>query len=121
MVQSKALTVDDYIAEAPPERRAALGRIRGIARRELAVHEEKMQWGLPCYFRDGKPEFSFASQKQYIALYVAKPGVHAKNAEALKALDCGKGCIRFRKPADIDFGLVERLLKDTAESAEPPC
>ena len=121
MVQSKAASVDGYIAEAPPGRREALARVREIARRELAGREERMQWGMPCYFRDGQAEFSFASQKQYIALYVTKPGVRAKNAEALKGLDCGKSCIRFRKPADIDFALVERLLRDTAESDEPPC
>jgi uncharacterized protein YdhG (YjbR/CyaY superfamily) len=120
MVQSKAATVDDYIAEAPPDRREALSRVREIARRALAGREERMQWGMPCYFRDGEAEFSFASQVQYIALYV-KPGVHAKNADALKGLDCGKGCIRFRKPGDIDFTLVERLLRDTAESDEAPC
>ena len=121
MVQSKASTVDEYIAEAPAERRDALARVREIARRQLGGFEERMQYGMPCYYRDGRCEFAFASQKQYIALYLTKPDVHAKNAEALKDLDCGKGCIRFRKPAEIEFALVETLLRDSAESGEPPC
>ena len=121
MVQSRAATVDEYIAEAPPERRDALARLRDVARRVLADHDERMMYGMPAYVMGDQCAYAFASQKQYIALYVTKPGVHARNAEALKGLDCGKGCIRFRKPADIDFALVETLLRDTAASDEPPC
>jgi uncharacterized protein YdhG (YjbR/CyaY superfamily) len=120
MVQSKATTVDDYLAEAPPERREALAKVREIVRRELPGCEERMMYGMPAYVLADGSGFAFASQKQYIALYVA-PAVHARNAEALKGIDCGKCCIRFRKPGDIDFALVERLLRDTAESGEPLC
>jgi hypothetical protein len=50
-----------------------------------------------------------------------KAGVQARNAGALVGLDTGKGCIRFRRPDRIDFALVEKLLRDTAASAEEPC
>ncbi len=73
MVQSKAATVDDYIAEAPPERREALAKVREIAGRELAGCEERMMYGMPAYVRADGSGFAFASQKQYIALYVT-PG-----------------------------------------------
>jgi|ERR1700733_10776592 uncharacterized protein YdhG (YjbR/CyaY superfamily) len=121
MVQSAAKTVDAYIAEAAQDRAAILARLRDLARRTLAGYEERMQWGMPAYFRNGHAEFAFASQKQYVALYVMKVGVHARNADALACLDCGKGCIRYRKPATIDWLLVEKLLKDTGESEEKPC
>ena len=74
--------------------------------------------GLPA---QRKAEFAFANQKQYIALYVMKTGVHAKNAKALSRLDCGKGCIRFRRPEAIDWRLVEKLLIDTRASDQEPC
>ena len=120
MVQSKATSVDDYIAEAPPERREALARVREIARRELPGCEERMMYGMPAYVLADGSGFAFASQKQYIALYVAS-AVRARHAGALKGVDCGKSCIRFRKPADIDFTVVEALLRDTAVSGEPFC
>ena len=121
MVQSKATTVDDYIAEASPDRAEALRRVREVARRELAGYEERMMYGMPAYVRDGHDGgFAFANQKQDLALYV-ETGVHAKNAEALAGLDCGKCCIRFRKLADIDLDLVTKLLRDTVESDEAPC
>ncbi|HEY8572146.1 DUF1801 domain-containing protein [Phenylobacterium sp.] len=64
--------------------------------------------------QDGQPVFAFNSQKQYISLYVP-PAVHEKHAEAMKGLDAGKSCIRFRKGEQIDFDLLDRLLADTAE------
>lgn len=41
--------------------------------------------------------------------------MHEKHAEAMKGLDAGKSCIRFRKGEQIDFDLLDRLLADTAE------
>jgi hypothetical protein len=42
------------------------------------------------------------------------------NAEALKGLDAGKSCIRFRKPETIDFELLDKLLRDTAARSLKP-
>jgi len=120
MATSKAETVDAYIAEASPERAPHLRRVRDLARRVLHGHAEEMRWGMPVYSREGRADFSFANQKQYLALYVMT-GVHAKNAAALAGLDCGKVCIRFRNPETIDWALVERLLVDTRESDDGAC
>lgn len=97
-MQSKAETVDGYIAEAPPERQASLNRIRDLCRSILSGHEERVAYGMPTYARGDQAEFAFASQKQYLALYLMKPAVAEKNAAALADLDMGKGCIRYRKP-----------------------
>jgi len=67
----------------------------------------------------GTATFAFNSQVQYVSLYVP-PEVHAMNAEALKGLDAGKSCIRFRKPETIDFELLDKLLRDTAARSLKP-
>lgn len=120
MVQSTATTVDDYLAEASPERAPHLHRIRDLARAVLHDHVEEMRYGMPCFSREVGGGFAFANQKQYISLYVAESAVQA-NAEALAVLDYGKCCIRFRKPDRIDYGLLEKLLVDTRESPQPFC
>ena len=120
MVQSRAATVDDYITEAPPERRAALERIRDLARRTLTGFDEKMAYGMPAYYGPGQNGFAFASQKQYVALYITNQAVVAKNAEALKGLDMGKSCLRYRSPEQIDFALLEQLLNDTRDNPQGP-
>jgi uncharacterized protein YdhG (YjbR/CyaY superfamily) len=80
-----------------------------------------MEYGMPSYKRNGVLEISFASQKQYIALYVLKQDVVNEFRTALAASSIGKGCIRFRQPDKINFPVIERLLRRTAESKTRPC
>ena len=117
MVQSKAKDVDGYIAEAPPERTAALTRLRDLCRSTLTGFREMMSYGMPAYQRGDEPGgVAFASQKQYVAVYIVNPAVVEKNAEALKGHDMGKSCLRFKNPAKIDWALVEKLLADTRDA-----
>ncbi len=118
MARSKAETVDRYIAEAAPERVPQLQRLRALIRTTLPEHDERMQWGMPAYVRDGEADIAFASQKQHLAIYVMKAGVIERHAEALAGLDHGKGCIRFRNPEAMEWPLVETLLRETAASAK---
>ena len=113
MVASKAATVDEWMADVEPARAPYFEKIRAAARKHLAGFTEEMRYGMPAYHRGGDPIFAFNSQKQYIALYVPPP-VHALHAEALKGVDAGKSCIRYRKGEQIDFGLLDRILADTA-------
>lgn len=115
MVQSKAVTVDDWMAEVDPSRRPVLEAVRASAVKTLGAASERMSYGMPAYVRPGDqaPVFAFNSQKQYISLYVS-PRVHPLHAEALAKLDTGKSCIRFRRPEQIDLELVDRLLADSA-------
>jgi uncharacterized protein YdhG (YjbR/CyaY superfamily) len=63
-VKSEAKNVTAYLADVPAERRDALKRVA-----TLKGCEESIDYGMPCYKRDGELVASFASQKQYIALY----------------------------------------------------
>ncbi len=71
--------------------------------------------------RDGVIEVGFASQKQYISLYILKQEVLDAHRDLLAGLNLGKGCIRYRKPEQIDFDVVERLLVGTRESGGEVC
>lgn len=114
MVQSRAASVDDWLAEVDPGRAPALARIRDAARRNFPDWVESMRYGMPSYGPAGRdPVFAFNSQKRYIALYVPS-AVHRLHAAALQGLDTGKSCIRFRGAEQIDFDLLDRLLADTA-------
>jgi uncharacterized protein YdhG (YjbR/CyaY superfamily) len=118
---SRAPDVDTYLSEVPEERRATCEKLRRLCRRHLRGYEESMQYGLPTYSNKGAPVVSFASQKQYIALYVLKKEVVDEFRTALPAASIGKGCIRFTRPERIDFDVIDRLLRRTAESPEIAC
>jgi uncharacterized protein YdhG (YjbR/CyaY superfamily) len=118
---SKASDVETYIAEAPEDRQAALIKLRSLCRKHLKGCEESIEYGMPVYKRNGAMEVSFASQKQYIAFYVLRKDVLDEFRDALGASSIGKGCVRFTKPGQIDFAVIEKLLERNAESKSAIC
>ncbi len=122
-MQSKAQTVDEYLLEAPEERKAALTKLRDLCRKYLEGFEESMEYGMPNYKRNGIAEVGFASQKHFIALYILRTDVMKSHADQLKGtgISHGKGCIRYSKPERVDFKVVESLLKATVRSRGQVC
>jgi uncharacterized protein YdhG (YjbR/CyaY superfamily) len=112
-VKSEAKDVATYLAGVPEERREALKRLRSLCVATLKGCEECIDYGMPCYKRDGKLVASFASQKQYIGLYGMAEAVERYRGE-LTGCSMGKGCIRFRSAKAMDFDLIQKMLKDKA-------
>jgi len=133
-MRSKAATVDEYLAELAPDRRAALQTLRQELRRHLdPLLEEVMQYGMITYViphrvyppgyhcqpADPLPFLSLASQKNNLALYVMAIAIDRQLSawldQAWKAtghrLDRGASCIRFRSPDEIPRDVLAELLK----------
>jgi hypothetical protein len=121
MARSKAATVEQYLAELPPDRREALSAVRDLVLKHLPQgYREVMNWGMITYevppetyppLANGQPlcYAGLAAQKNYNTLYLmtayAEPKGESSLREAFrkagKRLDMGKCCIRFRKPDDL--------------------
>jgi hypothetical protein len=82
-----------------------------------------MRYGGPSYSRNGKVEVGFASQKNFIALYILRTDVMNAHRDLLKikGVSLGKGCVRYSKPEKIDFHVVEMMLQATQESTGVIC
>jgi uncharacterized protein YdhG (YjbR/CyaY superfamily) len=119
-MRSEASNVAAYLVGVTVERREALTRLRALCVEVLQGYDECMEYGMPCYKRAGAPEVAFASQKQYIALYVLKSDVVERHRAELGG-SVGKGCIRFRNAAAMDFGLIRQMLQETVASNSIPC
>ncbi len=135
---SKATTVDQYINEAPDDRRAALQQLRTIILENLPEgFKEEISYGMIGYvvphsiYPKGYhctpelplPFMSFASQKNSINFY--HMGIYAKPElydwfvseypkHSKQKLDIGKSCIRIKKPENIPFVLIGELAKKMA-------
>ena len=122
-MQSSAKTVPAYLKEIPESRRAVLKQLRELCRTTLTGFKESMQYGGPCYSRNGVVEVGFASQKHFIGLYILRTDVMNSHRYLLNipGITLGKGIIRYSKPEKIDFKVVESLLKATAESTGAVC
>ena len=120
-MQSTAKDVTTYLEEVPEERKEALNKIRSLCLATLEGYEEMMAYGGPCYARNGQIEVGFASQKQFIGLYLMNIELLDAHRHKLKGLSVGKSCIRYSKPAKIDFAFVEQLLRDIRNSNSEIC
>jgi uncharacterized protein YdhG (YjbR/CyaY superfamily) len=110
-MQSKATTVDAYLAELPADRRDALSRLRALIKKHAPGATEAMAHGMPAY-SVGELLFGLASQKQYLALYVCETDVVVAHRARLGKLDCGKSCIRFKKLADLPLDVVTDIVAE---------
>ena len=122
-MQSIAPDVTAYLEEVPEERRAALTRLRQLCLETLEGYDEGMAYGMPSYAKDGIGEVAFASQRNYISLYILKKEAVDEQRAALAAakIKVGKGCINFTKPERIPFDIVQALLVATVNSSDEPC
>ena len=120
-MQSQASAVETYIDEAPADRRAGLRLLRKLCRDALDGFEEELRFGMPSYVRDGAVEIAFASQKRYISFYVLRRAALELQADRLRSLSVGEGCVRFRRLDEIDPDVMRALLAATVERTGPLC
>jgi uncharacterized protein YdhG (YjbR/CyaY superfamily) len=120
-VKSAAASVPGYIDEQPPQWQPALRKLRALCRRELRGFSEAMAYGMPSYSRNGQVEVSFGKQARYLSVYILKQPVLEAHRQQLAGISTGKGCIRYRRPDQIDWDVVASLLSETEASEAEIC
>ena len=120
-MQRKVANVSAYIGASPFAHQPALTQLRSLCNETLTGYREEIDYGMPVYKRNGVMEVAFASQKHYISLYILKKDVLDDHRAALNNCSVGKGCIRFKKPEQIDFEVVKSLLRGILKSDSKPC
>jgi hypothetical protein len=133
-MQSQATTVQAYLAEQTPERRAALETILQLMRECLDPRiVEGMNYGMIGYWVPFEvyppgyhctpdkplPYAGLASQKQHLSLYLMGMYMDPEAAKAFerdwqaagKKLDMGKSCIRFKRIEDLALDVLRKHLK----------
>lgn len=135
----KASNPDEYIAQLPEDRQAAITKLRATINDNIPDgFEEQMSYGMlgwvvphsiyPAgYHCDPKlplPFINVASQKNFVALYhsaiYADPELlewftteYPKHVKT--KLDMGKSCIRFKKMENIPYELIAELIQKVTQ------
>jgi Domain of unknown function (DU1801) len=129
-MQSKATSVEQYLAELPDERRPVFETVLALVRKNLPEgYRESMDFGGVCWSiplevypdtYNGQPlcYAALAAQKSFFSLYLMGAYADPKQAEALRAgfakakkkLDMGKSCLRFRKVEDLALDVVGKAI-----------
>jgi len=113
--------VDDYVDGVDETWHDTILRLRAQCRTRLVGYREHVAYAMPCYSRDDVAEIAFKRQARYLSLYVSKKEVLDGFRDDLGSLSVGKGCVRFARPAQVDFELIGRILDATVTSDATPC
>ena len=111
MPKRKITTVDDYIAAAPKDKRAALTKLRTTIKAAAPKASEIISYGMVGYKQDAKRVAYFAYWKAHIALYGTSREFIDANATELKSYLQSKGTIQFPTDKPLPYGLVTRIVK----------
>lgn len=132
-MQSKATTVENYLAELPEDRRHVVAAVRDVIVKNLPEgYAEGMSYGMigycvphavypPGYHCDPRQPLPFAglaAQKNHYAVYLFC--IYGSETETArfqkewlatgKKLDMGKGCVRFKKLEDVPLDVLGRAI-----------
>jgi Domain of unknown function (DU1801) len=133
-MQSKATSVAGYLAELPPDRRAALEAVRQVILRNLDKdYQEGMGYGMIGYSVPHRvypagyhcdpskplPFAGLASQKNHMSIYMMSAyGDRTEYAwlasefkKAGKKLDMGQCCIRFKTLDDLPLDVIGEAIR----------
>ena len=133
---SSATTVEQYLAELPPDRREAIAAVRAVILANLdPAYQETMAYGMigysiphtlypagyHCNPKDPLPFAGLASQKNNMAVYLMSLYIQVDGSDTAwfesewaksgKKLDKGKSCIRFKKLTDLDLNVLGQAIK----------
>ena len=105
-------TVDEYLAAAPKDKRAALLKLRKTIKAAAPKATESMSYGIAAFkHSSGKPLIYFGYWKDHCALYGTGRAVIEAHAAELKAYDLSKGTIRFAADKPLPGRLVTKIVK----------
>jgi uncharacterized protein YdhG (YjbR/CyaY superfamily) len=108
---SKHETVDAFLAELSDEERAVFTRVRALLKKANRDIAESMQYRMPTYLLRGEPFGAFNKQKNYLCVYLPPKAIDPFRKELkARSLDCGKSCIRLKKPADLPLDLIASII-----------
>ena len=109
MPRSTAATIDEYIAEFPPETQAALEEMRTLIRASAPGATETISYAIPTFDLNGKHLVHFAGYAKHVGFYPGASGVAAFR-EDLKAYKGAKGSVQFPLGSPLPVDLIRRIV-----------
>lgn len=108
--RSTAESIDEYIAEFPPETQAKLEEMRSLIRATAPDAIETIAYAIPTYDLGGKHLVHFAGFRNHVGFYPVPSGMAAFEAE-LGAYKRGKGSVQFPLDQPLPTDLIRRIVE----------
>jgi len=108
-------TVEEYLADQSEDVRATLEHVRRSVRAVAPDATEKIGYGMPGFYVDGRPLVYYSAFKAHCSLFPASGAVIERFADDLKGYGLAKGTIRFPIGKPLPAPLVKKIVKAKLE------
>jgi uncharacterized protein YdhG (YjbR/CyaY superfamily) len=108
-------TVEEYLADQPDGVRQTLEHVRRSVLAVVPKATEKIGYGMPGFYVDGRPLIYYSAFKEHCSLFPASAGVIERLADDLKGYGLSKGTIRFPIGKPPPTTLIRKIVKAKLE------
>jgi uncharacterized protein YdhG (YjbR/CyaY superfamily) len=106
---STANSIDQYIAEFPPETQRVLAEMRALIKASAPDATEKISYAIPTFHLNGNLAH-FAAFEKHIGFYPGPSGILAFQ-EDLKPYKSAKGSVQFPLGQPLPTDLIRRIVE----------
>jgi uncharacterized protein YdhG (YjbR/CyaY superfamily) len=112
--RSTASSIDEYIAESPPEAQRALAELRALIKASAPGATETISYAIPTFDLNGRHLVHFAAFAKHIGFYPTGSGVEAFKEE-IRPYRSGKGSVQFPLGQPLPTDLIRRIVEFKVE------
>lgn len=117
--RSAATSIDEYIAEFPPETQKVLQEVRSVIRGVAPEATETISYAIPTFDLNGQHLVHFAGYKSHIGFYPTASGITAFQDE-LVFYKSARGSVQFPLGQPIPMDLIRRITEFRVTECTPP-
>ena len=104
-------TIDEYLNNLEPTKKAALERVRKIVKEMVPEAEETISYGMPTFKYKRRPLMYFATFKNHLSLFPASGKVIEQMSSKLEKYKTSKGTLQFTAEDPIPEEVIKEMLQ----------
>jgi uncharacterized protein YdhG (YjbR/CyaY superfamily) len=112
--RSTASSIDEYIAQFPPETQKVLRELRALIRASAPDATETISYAIPTFDLNGRHLVHFAGYAKHIGFYPVPSGIEAFKDD-LNVYKGGKGSVQFPLSRPMPMNLIRRIVEFRVE------
>jgi uncharacterized protein YdhG (YjbR/CyaY superfamily) len=113
-------TIDEYLANVDPDKRAALERLRSIVKAAAPKAQEAITYRIPMFRLNGML-VGFAAAKDHCSFYPCDSTTIKSLKAVLKNYKTSKGAIQFQPGKPLPAALVKKIVKARVAANAATC
>jgi uncharacterized protein YdhG (YjbR/CyaY superfamily) len=103
--------IDAYLATLPEAQADALRHVRDVVARVAPRAEQKISYGMPAFYLNGRFLVSYAGWKRHCSLYPLTDSFLEDHRDALAGFDQTKGSVHFTPERPLPDDLLTELIQ----------